>query len=92
MWNSEVTCLSALTTSGKKISIWTASVGEAELIAEAFHDARPTWPVSINGLMAVFSSAGKVVDLTRPASGCLARVKHTNHFKIAGHPSSSGRK
>lgn len=89
MRNSEATCLLALMASGKNINIWTASVGEAELIAEAFHDARPTWPVSINGLMAVFSSDGKVVDLTRPASGCLARVKYADDSEIAGHPSPS---
>jgi len=60
------TCLLALTPSDVTISAWTATVAEAERLAEALHDARPQWRVHINGQQAGFSREGKVTALMRP--------------------------
>ncbi|MDB5409793.1 MAG: hypothetical protein JWL84_4705 [Rhodospirillales bacterium] len=68
MHYSDSTYLLAMMASGTRIRIWTGSIAEAELIAEAFHEARPNWALSIDGLKAVFSREGKIVDLSTPAS------------------------
>lgn len=63
MRNDERTCLLALAPSGARINFWSMTAADAEVIAEAIHEARPTWGLSIDGLSAVFSREGKVVHL-----------------------------
>jgi hypothetical protein len=68
MEECERTCLCALAPSGARINVWTTTPGEARSLAEALHDARPSWRVSIDGQVPVFSREGKLVDLTTPRS------------------------
>jgi hypothetical protein len=62
MRNSEqTTCVVARAGSGNRFMVWTATAGDAELLAEALYEARPRWEVTIDGKEAVFSRDGKVV-------------------------------
>jgi hypothetical protein len=63
MQNDERTCLLALAPSGARFNVWTVTAADAEVIAEAVHEARPSWGLTIDGLSAVFSREGKVVHL-----------------------------
>jgi hypothetical protein len=74
MQSDDRTCLLALAPSGARINVWTDTAAEAEVIAEAFHEARPNWGLSIDGLSAVFSREGKVVHLIDTRRGPLVRA------------------
>ena len=64
------TCLLVHTPSGTTINVQTSTPADAEALAEALHEAQPSWRVRIGGRQAVFSREGKIVDfiesLARP--------------------------
>jgi hypothetical protein len=63
------TSLVALAPSGATIKVCAATEVDAALVAEALHEARPSWRVTIDNHEIVFSREGKVVDFVQ-ARGC----------------------
>jgi hypothetical protein len=54
--------------SGTRINVSAPTVADLELLAEALHDARPTWQLCIDDRQVVFSREGKIVDLVQTGS------------------------